>query len=405
MSAMQRLFELMAERRASDLFVSSGAPINIKVNGVTAPLSAQIVRPETVRALMGEILTAPQLAEFEREQELNVAYPVRSLGSYRISAFIQRGSPALVVRYIPFEVPAFDSLGLPPILKSIALEPRGLVLMVGATGSGKSTTIAAMIDHRNATMTGHIITVEDPIEFLFKHKKSIVNQRELGSDAKSYRVALKNALRQAPDVILIGEIRDQEAMTMAVAYAQSGHLCLATLHANNSYQALNRVISFYPIENRAALLQDLSSSLRCIVSQRLVRTSKGTRAPAVEVLINTRHVAELIEQGNINQIREAIESSLAPGSQSFEQALFDMWQRGMVDKETALNHADSSNNLLWLMNNYTDPSTQPPARAPSPPAATRDSREQREPALAGAAGSSDASFSQIRIHFEEKTLD
>ena len=213
MSAMQRLFELMSERNASDIFISAGAPINIKINGFTGPVNSQIVRPETVRGLMSEIFSNEQMAEFEREYELNVAHPVRDLGSFRISAFMQRASPAMVVRFIPFEIPEFDALGLPPALKSIALESRGLVLMVGATGSGKSTTLAAMIDHRNATLPGHIITVEDPIEFLFKHKKSIVNQRELGSDAKSYQIALKNAMRQAPDVILISEIRDREAMT------------------------------------------------------------------------------------------------------------------------------------------------------------------------------------------------
>jgi twitching motility protein PilU len=393
MSAMQRLFELMAERHASDLFISAGAPINIKINGTTAPVNGQMVRPETVRALMLEIFTAEELAEFDQERELNVAHPVRGLGSFRVSAFVQRSSPAMVIRFIPFDIPPFDSLGLPPLLKSISLETRGLVLMVGATGSGKSTTLAAMIDHRNATLAGHIITVEDPIEFLFKHKKSIVNQRELRSDTKSYHVALKNALRQAPDVILIGEIRDPEAMTMALAYAQSGHLCLATLHASNSYQALNRIISFYAIENRAALMQDLSSSLRCIVGQRLVRTATGARAAAVELLINTRHVGELIEQGNVNQIREAIENSLAPGSQSFEQALFEMWRRGTIEKEEALASADSASNLLWLMNNS----------ARRPPAGRAAHDLPRADASAGTR-EDDASFSEIHIHFEDKSI-
>jgi twitching motility protein PilU len=397
MSAMQRLFELMSERNASDIFISAGAPINIKINGFTGPVNGQIVRPETVRGLMSEIFTPEQMAEFDREYELNHAHPVRNLGSYRISAFMQRASPAMVVRFIPFEIPAFDSLGLPVALKTIALEPRGLVLMVGATGSGKSTTLAAMIDHRNETLPGHIITVEDPIEFLFKHKKSIVNQRELGSDAKSYQIALKNALRQAPDVILISEIRDREAMSMALAYAQSGHLCLATLHANNSYQALNRVISFYPIENRDALLQDLSSSLRCIISQRLVRRTDGGRAPAVELLVNTRHVGELIEQGSVNQIREAIENSLAPGSQSFEQALFDMWRRGEIEKEEALASADSANNLLWLMNNTGSDAPAAPDGRPRPATAVKGEAST-------GVRSSNPSFSQIHIHYEEKTL-
>ncbi len=368
--AMKRLFELMAEKNASDIFISVGAPISIKINGNTIPVNQQIIKPEMVRAMMQEVLTERQIAEFEENYELNTAYPVPGLGSFRISCFMQRSTPAIVVRYIPSEVPAFDTLGLPDILKEVVLEKRGLILMVGATGSGKSTSLAAMIDHRNATMSGHIITIEDPIEFLFKHKRSIVNQRELGTDAKSYHVALKNALRQAPDVILIGEIRDRETMSMAIAYAQSGHLCLATLHANNSYHALNRIISFYPLENRAALLQDLSASLKCIISQRLVRSLKGGRVPAVEVMLNTRHIAELIEEGNINGIKEAMEKSLSPGSQTFEQALFRMYKDGVISKDEALAHADSANNLLWLINNSegkTGPATPPPAPTISQP--------------------------------------
>ena len=349
--AMKRLFELMAEKKASDIFISVGAPISIKINGNTIPVNQQIIKPDMVRAMMAEMLTERQVAEFDQNFELNTSYPMPGLGSFRISCFMQRTTPAVVVRYIPGEVPPFDGLGLPPILKDIVLEKRGLILMVGATGSGKSTSLAAMLDHRNALMSGHIITIEDPIEFLFKHKRSIVNQRELGTDAKSYQVALKNALRQAPDVILIGEIRDREAMSMAIAYAQSGHLCLATLHANNSYHALNRIISFYPLENRPALLQDLSASLKCVVSQRLVRNTKGDRIPAVEVMLNTRHIAEMIEDGHVNGIKEAMEKSLSPGSQTFEQALFKMYRDGVISQDEALTNADSSNNLMWLMNN------------------------------------------------------
>ena len=223
--------------------------------------------------------------------------------------------------------------------------------MVGATGSGKSTSIASLIDHRNASMAGHIITVEDPIEYMFKHKRSIVNQRELGTDFKACHVALKNVLRQAPDVIFIGEIRDRETMGMAITYAQTGHLCLSTLHANNSYHALNRIISFYPLDLRNALLQDLASSLKCICSQRLIKTVDGQRAPAVEVLLNTRHIAELIEEGKVNEVREAIGKSLSPGSQTFEQALFRLFRSGRISQDEALRNADSPNNLLWLMNN------------------------------------------------------
>jgi twitching motility protein PilU len=367
--AIKRLLELMAEKKASDLFISVGAPINIKINGVTMPINQQNVTREAIKSLIAEILTHTQLEQFEREFELNTSYPVHGLGSFRVSCFMQRMTPGMVVRFIPVDIPKFDTLGLPPVLKELVLEKRGLILMVGATGSGKSTSLAAMIDHRNITQSGHIITIEDPIEFLFKHKRSIVNQRELGTDAKSYHVALKNALRQAPDVILIGEVRDRETMTMAIAYAQSGHLCLATLHANNSYHALNRIIGFYPLENRPALLQDLSATLRVIVSQRLIKNTAGGRAPAVEVMLNTRHIAELIEQGQVNEIKEAIDKSLSPGSQTFEQALFRMFREGVITQEEALANADSANDLLWLINN-AEASASPPPDALTKPAAT-----------------------------------
>jgi twitching motility protein PilU len=303
---------------------------------------------------------------------------------------MQRTTPAIVVRFIPGEVPAFDTLGLPPVLKDVVMEKRGLILMVGATGSGKSTSLAAMIDHRNANKSGHIITIEDPIEFLFKHKKSIVNQRELGTDAKSYHVALKNALRQAPDVILIGEIRDRETMTMAIAYAQSGHLCLATLHANNSYHALNRIISFYPLENRPALLQDLSATLKCVISQRLIPNVKGARSPAVEVLLNTRHIAELIEQGEVNEIKEAMEKSMSPGSQTFEQSLFKMIRDGSVTQEEGLAYADSATNLLWQLNNAAA------GAAPSHAAAVK---EPEKPVDKGVGG---ASFSEFKLSLDDE---
>jgi twitching motility protein PilU len=389
--AMKRLLELMAEKKASDIFISVGAPISIKINGVTMPINQQIVTPDTVRALMAEILSERQLKEFNEEYELNTSYPMPGLGSFRVSCFMQRSTPGVVVRFIPGEIPKFDTLGLPPVLKEVVLEKRGLILMVGATGSGKSTSLAAMIDHRNASTPGHIITIEDPIEFLFKHKRSIVNQRELGTDAKSYHVALKNALRQAPDVILIGEIRDRESMGMAIAYAQSGHLCLATLHANNSYHALNRIISFYPLENRPALLSDLSASLKVIVSQRLVKNTKGGRSPASEVLLNTRHVADLIEKGEINEIKEAIDKSLAPGSLTFEQSLFKMYRNGIITQEEALANADSANNLLWLMNNADASLTLPQTMAPKP------AIEQKVETAPGG-----ASFSEFRLSLDDE---
>ena len=250
MSAMKRLFQLMSEKKASDIFLSVGAPINIKINGVAMPVNQTIMNADSVKQLIYEVLTEKQIREYEEEMELNTGYTMEGVGSFRISALRQKGSPAVVVRYIPGSIPAIDTLGLPDVLKEIIMQKRGLVLMVGATGSGKSTSLAAMLDHRNILKSGHILTLEDPVEFVFQNKKSIVNQREIGTDTKAFQIGLRNALRQAPDCILIGEIRDKETMSSALQYAQSGHLCLATLHANNSYHAMNRIISFYPLENR-----------------------------------------------------------------------------------------------------------------------------------------------------------
>jgi twitching motility protein PilU len=353
MSAMKRLFQVMAEKKASDIFVSVGAPINIKINGVAMPVNQTIMTAETVQQLLYEVLNERQIKEYEDEMELNTAYNLAGVGTFRISAFRQKGSPAVVVRYIPGSIPAIDSLGIPEVLKEVIMGKRGLILMVGATGSGKSTSLSAMLDFRNERKSGHILTLEDPVEFIFQNKKSIVNQREVGTDTKAFEIALKNALRQAPDCILIGEIRDKQTMAMALAYAQSGHLCLATLHANNSYHAMNRIINFYPLENRPALLLDLAAALSAVVSQRLVRTKTGQRVAAVEVLLNTRHIAELIEKGEINEIKEALEKSMSPGSQTFEQALFKLFMDGKITQEEAMANADSATNMLWLINQAT----------------------------------------------------
>jgi len=359
---MDRLFLLMRDKKASDMFMSVNTPIQIKVNGQLVPINQQKMDNASIMALLGEVVARKYIDEFEDNNELNMGIPVEGVGSFRLSAFRQRGTVSAVFRYIPAEIPELHTLNVPPVLSEIIMEKRGLVLVVGATGSGKSTTIAAMLDYRNANKSGHILTLEDPIEFLFKNKKSIVNQREIGSDAKTLQVALKNALRQAPDVILLGEIRDKETMGAGLAYAQSGHLVVATLHANNSYQALNRIISFYPIETRQALLSDLSVTLKAIVSQRLVAAINGGRRAAVEVLVNTRHISELIEAGDISQIREAIEKSMSPGSQTFEQALMQLIRDGVITKDEGLANADSATNLFWLLNNAESgtPNAPPP---------------------------------------------
>jgi twitching motility protein PilU len=362
--AMDRLFQLMKEKNASDMFFAVNSPVHIKINGNLIPINQQKLEPDNITALLAEIASPAQMDELERTNELNMGISVPKLGRFRLSAFRQRGSISAVFRFVPANIPPLAELGLPPILAELIMEKRGLLLLVGATGSGKSTTIASMLDHRNELRAGHILTLEDPIEYLFKNKKSIVNQREIGSDADSFGTALRNSMRQAPDCILIGEIRDKETMAAALAYAQSGHLVLATLHANNSYNALNRIISFYPIENRAALLQDLSSAVKAIVSQRLVRAAAGgMRQAAVEVMVNTRYVADLIEKGEIGQIKEAMEKSLSPGSQTFEGALLQLVHDGLVSQEEALANADSATNLLWLLNNGAE---KGPKKDPEP---------------------------------------
>jgi twitching motility protein PilU len=353
--AMERLFQLMKEKNASDMFFAVNSPVHIKINGNLIPINQHKLEQDNIVSLLSEITTPEQMAELEKDNELNMGISVHNLGRFRLSAFRQRGSISAVFRFVPAVIPPLADLGLPTVLSDLIMEKRGLMLVVGATGSGKSTTIASMLDHRNELRAGHILTLEDPIEYLFKNKKSIVNQREIGSDATSFAVALRNSMRQAPDCILIGEIRDKETMAAALAYAQSGHLVLATLHANNSYNALNRIISFYPIENRPALLQDLSSAVKAIISQRLIKSAAGgTRQAAVEIMVNTRYVSDLIEKGEIGQIKEAMDQSLSPGSQSFETALVELVQSSLVTQDEALANADSATNLLWLLNNGPD---------------------------------------------------
>ncbi|MCR5865133.1 MAG: PilT/PilU family type 4a pilus ATPase [Aquincola tertiaricarbonis] len=360
---LERVLRLMAERSASDVYISAKTPILIKVNGQMMQLSDQPLTPAQPRQLLAEMLTDEQLAELDATSELNAAVAVPGVGSFRLSAFKQRGSVAAVFRCIPFNIPPIDTLGVPDVLSQIVLEKRGLILMVGATGSGKSTTLASMLELRNQRMTGHILTIEDPIEFLFNNKKSVINQREIGRDTQSLQVALRNALRQAPDCILIGEIRDRETMSLALSYALSGHLVLATLHANNSYHALGRILSLFTPESRGSLLADLAAGLRAVVSQRLLRATSGGRVPAIEVMLNTQLVAELIEKGDMHGVKEAMEKSLAEGSQTFEQDLARLVNEGTVTRDEALANADSPTNLLWRLQNAAVQAARPVARA------------------------------------------
>jgi len=354
---LDRLFKMMADKQASDLFISCGAPINIKINGVVSPVATQPMDVETVRRIAYELMTKDQAREFENEMEMNLSYLDRNVGNFRINIFRQRGTISLVIRYVRSRVPPFEDLKLPSVLLNLVMEKRGLVLVAGATGSGKSTTLAAMIDYRNNNRSGHILTLEDPIEYLFEHKQSIVNQREIGVDTQGYNNALPNALREAPDLIMIGEIRDRETMQQALLHTLTGHLCLSTLHANNSYHALSRIINMFPYDARSGLLSDLSIGLRAIISQRLVRNKEGEQQPAVEILLNTSLIADLIKNGEITQMKEAMEQSLYPGSQTFEQALCRLYLDGVVSYDEALSAADSPTNLAWLVN-QNSPTTQ-----------------------------------------------
>ncbi|HEC16697.1 MAG TPA: PilT/PilU family type 4a pilus ATPase [Sedimenticola sp.] len=336
---------LMVQKNASDLFFSTGAPPNLKAEGHTMPIGDTRMAAGQVRKLAYSIMTDDQIKEFESTMEGNLAISIQGLGRFRVNVFRQRGDAAMVIRYIKGDIPSPEDLNLPPILKDLIMEPRGLILVVGSTGSGKSTSLASMIDYRNQNATGHILTIEDPVEFLHTHKKSVVDQREVGLDTASYEVALKNAMREAPDVILIGEIRDRATMQHAIAYAETGHLCISTLHANNANQALDRIVNFFPDSAHQQLFMDLSLNLKAVISQRLVKGIDGKRVPAVEIMLLTTYVSELIQKGEVHAIKEAMEQGGQRGMQTFDGALYNLYKEGKIELEEALRNADSRNNL------------------------------------------------------------
>jgi twitching motility protein PilU len=352
------LLQLAASKQASDLFFSVGAPVNIKIEGITMPVNAQILDADVVKRIAHEMMSQKQIQEFESNMELNFSFKAPDIGTFRINVFRQRGDMAIVARFIKAKIGTTEELNLPDVLKDLIMEKRGLVLVVGATGSGKSTTLASMIEHRSKTAGGHILTIEEPIEYIFRHRKSIVNQREIGSDTLSYENALSSGMREAPDVLMIGEIRERETLKHALIFAQTGHLCLSTLHANNSYHALNRIVNFFPSESRMGVLADLSMCLRAIISQRLVRNVNGKLMPAVEILLNTTLIADQIKNDELHKIRESIEKSVSAGSQTFEQALYKLFKKGMITKEEALRNADSASNLASLVDFSERTSTQ-----------------------------------------------
>lgn len=337
--------KLAVEKNASDIFFTTNSPAMLKVDGgMYAMGKAQLTR-ELIRELAYSIMTPEQQQIFEEYLEIDLATEAGGLGRFRVNIFHQRGNPSMVLRYVQSEVPTIDGLGVPESLKDLILHRRGLLLMVGATGSGKSTTLAAMINHRNESSSGHILTIEDPIEYLHPNKRSIINQREIGQDTHTYAAALKSALREAPDVILVGEIRDRETMEAAIQLAGTGHLCISTLHANNAYQTLQRIINMFPEELRAQLFMDLSVNLRAVISQRLVRTRDGKRCAAVEVMINTPYISDLILKGDIDGIKESMGQSQDRAMQTFDDSLFALYTSGRISKEEALSNADSAANL------------------------------------------------------------
>ncbi|MEK1904345.1 MAG: PilT/PilU family type 4a pilus ATPase [Pseudomonas sp.] len=367
---LSAMLKVLSSQDGSDLYLSTGAPPCAKFNGVLKPLSSDPLKPGDVAAIAAGVMDAEQRADFERELEMNLAISLPNIGRFRINIFKQRNEVSIVARNIKMEIPKFEDLKLPEVLLKTVMEKRGLVLFVGGTGSGKSTSLAALIDYRNRNSGGHIITIEDPVEYVHRHKKSIINQREVGVDTRSFHAALKNTLRQAPDVILIGEIRDRETMEHALAFADTGHLAISTLHANNANQALDRIINFFPEERRPQLLNDLGNNLKAFVSQRLVKTVDGKRRAAVEVLLGTPTIRDQIKRNDFSEIKETMEKSKNLGMQTFDQALIDLVHDGSIDEDEAVKNADSANNVRLKLKLYREnPANAAPAASAAPAAA------------------------------------
>ena len=347
---LQPYLKLMSEQQASDMYFTTGAPVSVRIEGSMRPVGKSMLNPGMTKKLVYDLLTPVQIKEFEKNLELNLGVSYTDLGRFRINIYMQRGEVSMVIRYIKADIPTLDELGLPEVYKAMIMRQKGLVLVVGATGMGKSTSLASMLDHRNMTESGHILTIEDPIEFMFRHKKCIVGQREVGLDTLSFDNALREAMREAPDVIMIGESRDRETMESALRYADTGHLCLTTLHATNANQALDRMLNFFPSDAHNQILMDLSLNLNCILAQRLVKTEDGSRIVAVEVLVNGPYISKLIRKGDFHEIKEIMAKGSESGMKTFDQSLFELFKSRKIDLPSALANADSSSELEWKIN-------------------------------------------------------